>query len=58
MVGQYEFILLSSASLEMKDWDQSAYARTQAFLETVRMGTPPASRLQGDHGAVLTQQAI
>jgi hypothetical protein len=35
-VGQFEFVLLSSASLEMAEWDQRSYNRTAAFLQDVR----------------------
>lgn len=35
-VGQFEFVLLSSASLEAEAWDQRSYDRTAAFLQDLR----------------------
>lgn len=35
-VGEFEFVLLSSAALEMEEWDQRSYDKTTAFLQDIR----------------------
>ncbi|ELR12690.1 uncharacterized protein ACA1_092000 [Acanthamoeba castellanii str. Neff] len=35
-VGEFEFVLLSSAALEMEEWDQRSYDKTIAFLQDIR----------------------
>ena len=38
-VGEFEFVLLSTAALEMGEWDQRSYDKTTAFLEDIRNGS-------------------
>jgi len=40
-VGQFEFILLSSASLEMKEHDTSTYEKTLQFMRTIQQDGSP-----------------
>lgn len=37
-IGHFELVMVSTASLEMKSWDERSYERTTQFLQSMKEG--------------------
>jgi len=41
-IGHFELVMVSTASLEMKSWDERSYERTTQFLQSMKEANPSA----------------